>query len=425
MLGKGGMGIVIAARHIDLGELFAVKFLLPAALAQPDAVERFLREARASARLKGEHVVKVQDVGRLPDGMPYMVMEHLSGSDLKAVVKERGPLPIADALTYMLQACEALAEAHALGIVHRDLKPANMFLIRRPNGTPCVKVLDFGISKQVVPENAEQEALTRTDMILGSPAYMSPEQMKRTKDADPRGDIWSMGVVLYMLLTGTLPFQGDAIELVGKVLQEEPLPPSHHRADIPPALDAVVLTCLQKDREHRYQTVDQLMEALRGTSVGADSQTGQSWGTTRRAAILNAPRPAQLAIVGALTVGSLLAVGVFSAARYLRSAGAPAAVSTASEPASTPSLAMTASSDAAPPVLDAGATAASASAAPASSVGSALPAAEKPDAGGERPNSIAEPGASAAPTTAPPAPKTTATAVVTAAPKTKKHDTMY
>jgi hypothetical protein len=297
VLGQGGMGVVVAARHVELGELFAIKFLLPAALAQPDAIERFLREARASARLKGEHVVKVQDVGRLPDGMPYMVMEYLAGSDLRDLVRQHGALPPADAIHYVLQACEALAEAHSLGIVHRDLKPANMFLIRRPNGAPCIKVLDFGISKQTEPESAEQHALTRTGMVLGSPIYMSPEQMTRTKEADPRGDIWSMGVVLYQLLTGTVPFLADVLtELVGKVLQEEPLPPSRHRPGIPPAVDAVVLTCLQKRREQRYQTVDQLMAALRtalaATTFGPGPGPAAGIPFVPQAAGPGAPRPA-------------------------------------------------------------------------------------------------------------------------------------
>ena len=189
VLGQGGMGVVVAARHLELGELFAIKFLLPAALVHPQAVERFVREARASARLKGEHVAKVQDVGRTPDGLPYMILEYLAGKDLKDTVQERGPLPVQEAATYVLQACEAVAEAHGLNIVHRDIKPANLFLTRRPNGSPCVKVLDFGISKQLDPERPEQHGLTKTGMLLGSPYYMSPEQMMRTKEADPRSDI--------------------------------------------------------------------------------------------------------------------------------------------------------------------------------------------------------------------------------------------
>jgi serine/threonine-protein kinase len=261
VLGQGGMGIVVAARHLELDELYAIKFLLPHALSHSQAVDRFLREARASARLKGEHVAKVHDVGRLESGAPYMVLEFLAGSDLQQLVRKRGPLPWEEAATYMLQTCEAIAEAHALGIVHRDLKPANLFLIQRPNGTPCVKVLDFGISKQAAPDGVD---LTRTGMALGSPLYMSPEQMVRSKDADARSDIWSLGVVFYELLIGAVPFLADTLtEVVGRVLQEEHAPPSRVRPDLPAGIDEIVAGCLQKRPEHRFQSVEQLAAALR------------------------------------------------------------------------------------------------------------------------------------------------------------------
>jgi serine/threonine-protein kinase len=262
------MGVVVAARHLELGELFAIKFLLPKALETPQAVDRFIREARAAARLKGQHVTKVHDVGRLETGAPYMVMEHLEGTDLKAVVRRQGPLPIEDAITFMLQACEAIAEAHRLGIVHRDLKPANLFVTSAPDGAPWIKVLDFGISKQLASEGEHE--LTTTDMIMGSPLYMSPEQLVRTKQVDPRADIWSLGVVLYELLTATTPFRSKVLtEIVGRVLQEEPAPPSRHRLDLPPALDAIVLRCLEKRVENRFQTTGELAAALRAFRFGA------------------------------------------------------------------------------------------------------------------------------------------------------------
>lgn len=261
ILGQGAMGVVVAARHVDLGELFAVKLLLPQALAIPQAVDRFLREARAAARIKSEHAVKVTDVGRLEDGSPYMVMEHLSGSDLQQLVRSQGPLPIEEAVTYVVQACDAIAEAHALGIVHRDLKPSNLFLTRRRNGTPCVKVLDFGISKQIVQEAVD---LTKTGDVFGTPLYMAPEQMAQSKNADARSDIWSMGIVLYQLLTGTTPFHASTItEVVARVLQEEALHPSVRRPGIPPALDGIVIRCLQKKADLRFQTIDDLAAALR------------------------------------------------------------------------------------------------------------------------------------------------------------------
>ncbi len=263
VLGQGGMGIVVAARHVQLGELFAIKMLLPDALSHDEAVERFLREARASAKLKGEHVARVHDVGSLDNGSPYMVMEHLDGHDLKQVVKSRGGLPLDEAVLYGYQACEAVAEAHANGIVHRDLKPANLFLIRRPNGTPCVKVLDFGISKELDPTNSVGPDLTRTGAFMGSPLYMSPEQMANIKATDTRSDIWALGVILYELVVGKVPFTAQAVtELVTKVLTTSPVPPSHVRPDIPPAFDAIVLRCLEKRPEHRFQSVAELMNHL-------------------------------------------------------------------------------------------------------------------------------------------------------------------
>ncbi|WP_437681523.1 protein kinase domain-containing protein [Sorangium sp. So ce131] len=272
VLGHGGMGVVAAVRHLELGELFAIKFLLPQALGEAEAVGRFLREARAAARLKGEHVAKVYDVGRLDTGSPYMALEYLDGADLKEVVRSAGPLPWEDAVLYLLQAADAIAEAHSLGIVHRDIKPANLFLIRRPNGAPCVKVLDFGISKQMAPDNVD---LTRTGSMLGSPLYMSPEQMMRRKDVDPRSDIWSMGVVLYELLTGKVPFPAETLtEVVGRVLQEEPLLPSQLRPGLPLELDHIVARCLQKRPEHRFQHVEELaapLRALLGTHGAAAS----------------------------------------------------------------------------------------------------------------------------------------------------------
>ncbi len=263
VLGEGGMGVVVAARHVDLHELRAIKFMLPAARAHPETVERFMREARATVRLKNEHVVTIYDVGRFNTGEPYMVMEYLEGSDLEGLSKS-GPLPVEQAVEYILQALEALAEAHVEGIIHRDLKPANLFLTTSSDGLPCVKVLDFGISKLTgAIAAASGMDMTKTKALLGSPWYMSPEHMRSARNVDARTDIWSMGVILYKLLTGVVPFGGETVgEVFARVLQDQPERPSTFRPDIPAELEAVMLRSLTKDPAHRYQDVGQFAAEL-------------------------------------------------------------------------------------------------------------------------------------------------------------------
>jgi eukaryotic-like serine/threonine-protein kinase len=258
ILGIGGMGMVVAATHLELDQQVALKFMLPAALESPEASARFLREARAAGKLTSEHICRVSDVGRFESGAPYIVMEYLEGYDLGTMLKRRGPLRVAPAVDYLLQACEGLAEAHAQGIVHRDLKPDNLFLASRSDGGHVVKVLDFGISKATVTGIA-----TQTGDILGSPAYMAPEQMRSTKDVDSRADVWSLGAVLYQLLTGRLPFTGDSLPtLCLSVLNDDPVPPNEIRQDLPDGLTAVIFRCLSKSPEDRYADVGDLAEAL-------------------------------------------------------------------------------------------------------------------------------------------------------------------
>jgi serine/threonine-protein kinase len=263
VLGQGGMGIVVAATHLQLDERVALKFLLPEALVNPEAVERFAREARAAVKIKSEHVARVSDVGTLESGSPYMVMEYLQGEDLAAWVRRSGAMATPDAIEFLLQACEAIAEAHALGIVHRDLKPANLFVTRRVDGSPCIKVLDFGISKLTVPGAKPELGMTKTSTVMGSPLYMSPEQMSSSRGVDQRTDIWALGVILYEMLTGRVPFDAETMpQLCGMVLQDPPRPIHELRPDLPQALERVILRCLEKNREHRFNNVAELAYAL-------------------------------------------------------------------------------------------------------------------------------------------------------------------
>jgi len=257
------MGVVVAARHVQLGSLVALKFMLPHETHVPGASERFLNEARAAARLRGEHVARVGDFGTLDTGAPYIVMEFLEGADLHAVVETRGPLPIQEAVGYVLDACKAMEEAHQAGIVHRDLKPKNLFLTHRHDGTPLVKVLDFGISKLTDAAGALAGTSTHTGAILGSPAFMSPEQMQSAKHVDARTDIYALGSVIFYLATKQLPFQAASmVDLFVAVLQSEPRPLRALRPDAPEALEAIVSRCLRKDPNLRFPNVRELMTAL-------------------------------------------------------------------------------------------------------------------------------------------------------------------
>jgi serine/threonine-protein kinase len=264
VLGVGGMGVVVSALHIQLDERVALKFLLPEALSNPEAVARFAREARAAVKIKSVHVARVSDVGTLETGAPYMVMEFLQGQDLSQLLRERGPVPYPDAVDFVLQACEALAEAHALGIVHRDLKPANLFMIIAADGAPCIKVLDFGISKVTSPGSSDPDyGMTKTQAIMGSPLYMSPEQMTSSRGVDGRSDIWAMGTILFELVCGRPPFLGETMpQLCGMILQEPPPSPRQLRPDVPEGLEAAILRCLEKDRNRRFSNVGELAAAI-------------------------------------------------------------------------------------------------------------------------------------------------------------------
>jgi eukaryotic-like serine/threonine-protein kinase len=385
VIGVGGMGVVVAARHTKLDEPVALKLLRPHGLRSRDDVARFLREGRACSKLKSEHVVRIIDLGELSGEVPYLVMELLEGRDLAAVLRDHGPLTVPQAIDSVLEACEAVAEAHALGIVHRDLKPANLFLARVPGGSSCVKVLDFGISK--LHDDADL-SLTTTRALMGSPLYMAPEVMRSARDADARSDVWALGCILYELLTGYTPFQGETVtELCARVLEETPRAMIRFRDDVPPGLEAVILRCLAKNPNDRFPNISELATALasfsgrkgaeqleaidrvlraaeerqrRGRLSGATSSTSLSssvndtgdstlrgWGTTGGAAVGNR-RVAAIVLAAAFVVTTMF-VAIFLLTRTApgpakgAAAPPPPLPSLSTEPATAPAPSISAS----------------------------------------------------------------------------------
>jgi eukaryotic-like serine/threonine-protein kinase len=259
-LGRGGMGVVLRGRD-EANRPVAIKVLLPEAVEHPEAVPRFMNEARAARELTSEHAVRVLDCGTLDTGLPFMVMELLEGQDLATQLEKGGPFSVTDACDAVIDACDALAEAHERGMVHRDLKPANLFAARGPDGRVRVKVLDFGVSK--VAAQIRQMALTSTGTALGTPYYMAPEQLKSAKGVDGRADVWSLGVVLYELLTGTLPFEGKSFGMLFmQIVSEDPKPISAIKPEIPQGLSEIVQRCMKKNREDRFPDLAALVQAL-------------------------------------------------------------------------------------------------------------------------------------------------------------------
>ncbi|MBS2017561.1 MAG: serine/threonine protein kinase [Deltaproteobacteria bacterium] len=265
VMGTGGMGVIVAATHVELDQRVAIKFLREVS---PEALARFQREARLLVRLKSPHVAKVFDVGSLEDDTPYIVMEHLDGSDLSTVLGARGRLPHEEAIDYVLQASEAVAEAHALGMVHRDLKPANIFLAKGPGTTTTVKVLDFGVSKILddrvdAGDQTRGGDLTNEGVALGSPGYMSPEQMTSARNVDARSDIFSLGALLYRLIAGHTPFKGNSIVTLLAAMATEKVVPLHRIApDVPEGVSLAVERCLAQERDQRWQNVALFAHAL-------------------------------------------------------------------------------------------------------------------------------------------------------------------
>lgn len=262
VLGQGGMGAVLAARHLELGHEVAIKIVLPSALLQAETLARFAREGKAAARLSSPHVARVYDAGQLPEGLPFLVMEMVHGRDLKAILDADGPQPLGVVAAWCRQAADALGEAHAMGIVHRDIKPANVMLSESAVGRSIIKVLDFGVSK--LADDAAAKSLTQSQTAIGSPAYMAPEQLLSSKDVDGRADIWALGVVLYELTTGVMPFDAGSIhQLVADIHARPHAPPSRINPRLPRAFDEVIDRCLAKKRDGRFRTMAELERALR------------------------------------------------------------------------------------------------------------------------------------------------------------------
>lgn len=259
LIGKGGMGYVLAAMHLELEQRVAIKLLSPEREHLERGASRLLREARASARIRSEHVVRVLDVVQGRENPPYMVLEYLEGEDLARRLSRRGKLDAAEAVDLILQACEAVGEGHRLGIVHRDLKPSNLFLCSRPGRNTTLKVLDFGISKM----QETGASLTQSYALLGSPIYSAPEQLRSSRDVDARADIWSLGIVLYECVTGTRPFGGETLaQVCTSILHDTPRSPRAVEPRVPAALESVLLRCLRTAPEERYQSIEELVEAL-------------------------------------------------------------------------------------------------------------------------------------------------------------------
>jgi serine/threonine protein kinase len=265
-IGRGGMGFVVAAKHVELGHSVAIKVMHAEDVADALSVKRFLREGRAAATLKSDHAVRIYDVGRLPSGTPYLVMEHLEGSDLSAYVKKKLKLSVDEAVEYIVQATFALNEAHASGLIHRDLKPHNLFLARLSDGKKRIKVLDFGLVKETSGSDLTSTMETPSapeGAILGSPHFMSPEQIRDPGAVDLRTDIWSLGATLFQLLTGVPPFHALTVHLLlAKILSDRAPDVRTLRSDVPEGVAHVIARCLAPDRNDRFATVNDLVRAL-------------------------------------------------------------------------------------------------------------------------------------------------------------------
>lgn len=327
VIGSGGMGLVVAARHEALEEVVAIKLLRPKAARDKVQSERFTREARAIIKIKSEHVVRVLDAGTTDGGAPYIVMEYLVGRDLAQILRADGPMPPVRAADLMLQVCEAVASAHAVGVVHRDLKPANFFVTQRTDGTTLVKVLDFGISKAIGQDGLVDPNLTETQAVFGSPTYMSPEQIRSAKHVDYRTDIWSLGVAFYELVTGKLPFAADNVAgLLASIIADPPFFPRAFAPDLPEELETLLLACLAKDPNQRLQSVADFaigIAPFATQNVETQNLVERVQRLSRTPEPISQPALASLDPAGSTTTGPKLPPAVGSGGR-LPMAGGPA-----------------------------------------------------------------------------------------------------
>ena len=279
VLGTGAMGVVYAATHLELGLPLALKIIHPSLMCSPEARGRFCIEARAGAALRSPHTLRVYDAGQLGSAECYIVMERLEGQNLEELTRARGPLPVAVAVNYVLQACAGLAEAHRIGLVHRDIKPENLFLAHYADSEPVIKVMDFGVARWRGRDARGSSRLTGPRTNVGSPCYQSPEQMQNAADVDERADIWALGLVLYELLTGECPFEGETIaETCWRILQGPRPSFARARPDVESGLEIVFQRCIALNRQDRYRSMKQLAAALRPFACPRTEESGRdSW----------------------------------------------------------------------------------------------------------------------------------------------------
>jgi serine/threonine-protein kinase len=263
-LGRGGMGMVFAAHEVSSGQRVAIKVMRPSEDMDLDAVRRFAREGRLAGSIGNPHIARVLDGGWLSESAPYLVLERLDGRSLASLLHHEGTLPVPQAVDWALQVCEGIAAAHAAGVVHRDLKPSNLFIAQQPDGSTILKVLDFGIAKAARDElRTLGSDLTQSQLLLGSPRYMSPEQLRSARDVDARTDIWALGLILHQMLTGKSAFPSDSVGAhLAAIIERSPVALRAHLPAAPSGLERAIARCLQKDLARRHQDMAELARAL-------------------------------------------------------------------------------------------------------------------------------------------------------------------